>query len=128
MDTFTLTRTGDAPLQFAGDLIASAGGAGHNRNRWHTLTLYRRADAPDQYVLQIAYGSQWAGELEHTLVESGTMAHLRDTLRGYDPTAHLLGYPPGPQYAEKQARVARELRLAYQHAVSELLAGFPVEA
>ncbi|MCC6743620.1 MAG: hypothetical protein IT175_07130 [Acidobacteria bacterium] len=43
-------------------------------------------------------------------------------LRDYDPTARVLGFPPGPAYAEKQQRMLDDLRLRNEAQIGEMLA------
>ena len=110
MAEIRLQRTGDAPLRFDGELVGDSDGqrqAGRDRNRWHDLAVYRLKDG--QYVVAIAYRTQWQGELDHhEAAVVSTAKDIVEVLREYDPCGHLGGFPAGPQYAERQAaRTAR---------------------
>jgi hypothetical protein len=118
-----LNRTGDAPLRFDGEEVASSDGqrqGGRDRNRWHDLAVYRVAD--DRYVVAIAYRTQWQGELDHhAAVIVATAAEVAQVLRDHDPCGHLAGYPAGPQYADRQVALARDVRSRYETQVSDVL-------
>jgi len=123
MDKITLPRTGQAPLRFSGELLRKADGerlAGRERNRWHEIDIYALADG---YAVAIRYRTKWQGELYHDLAEvvqqGGDVARV---LAEYDPLAHLGGFPSGPAYAERQAKLEAEVRAVYEALVSEVLA------
>lgn len=124
MESFTLTRTGLAPLKFQGELLAEADGerqAGRERNRWHELAVYRTAGG--KYVLKISYRTKWQGELDHDHAESMEKASgVELALRNYDPAKHVGGYPQHAAYAERQAKLLADIRQSYAALVSEVLA------
>lgn len=118
MTEYTLKRSGAAPLSFTGELIAEA--LGNRDKRWHDLRLYRTCGG--SYVAQVEYRTNWEGEIETSAVEvSESPEAIEDFFRGYDPTASVLGYPPGAQMQAKQDRLLRDLRLRYDDQVSEIL-------
>ena len=118
---YVVRRAGDAPLAFAGELVAEASGARGNAQRWHRIAVYRTDSG--RWVLQIAWRTRWQGELDviDAWIEDSPSAIVA-RLRAYDPLAHLIGYPPGAQFAAKRARLERELRQAWGALVSALLA------
>jgi hypothetical protein len=124
----TLPRSGDAPLTFLGELLAESDGSGQcgrTNNRWYELEIYRvageRCGAGD-YVVSIGYRTRWQGELDHFQAEScDSPAEVRAALREYDLVAHVGGYPPGEQYADRQARLLADLRTRYAAQVSAIL-------
>lgn len=126
MATHTIPRTGNAPLKFDGELVAMSVPAaelekkGKDAKRWHELSLFRTSTG--KYVLVISYRVEWKGEFDHYYAE--VIPDIQSTIRAiqvYDPVAHVIGYPPGQQYAEKQARLLTELRQRFATQVSELL-------
>ena len=125
MPPITLTRTGDRPLTFEGEQIATASSGNHDATRWHELALYRTAT---RYVLAIAYRTRWEGELgrDDVTVEPDD-ACVANRLRAYDAAAHVLGYPPGEAYREKQLRMLRQMYARYEDAATRLLATLPAE-
>lgn len=129
MESITLTRTGDRPLKFEGEEITTAGGrisGGQEQNRWHELSLYHTAGG--KYVLSIEYRTVWQGEIDHAQVTThGDAEDVTIELKTYSPTAHVIGFPLGDQYAEKQGRLMEGLRARYEAAVSELLASIEPE-
>jgi hypothetical protein len=126
MTTYTLSRTGDAPVSFEGDLLAEAGGhwlAGRELNRWHSLAIY---DIANGFVLSISYHTRWQGETDCDLVfVCNTPTEVKQKIREYNPVPVGIGYPPADQYRERQSRLETDLRRQYAAAVTELLAGRP---
>ncbi len=129
METVKLTRSGDAPIVFAGELLAENDGSrqlGRDHNRWHELAIYRTEAG--RYVARIEYCTQWQGESGHaiaTVVQSG--ADVARVFRDYDPTSHVVGYPlpshadmPDP-YADRRDRLNRDLRSRYAEQLREML-------
>ena len=125
METYQLTRTGDRPLTFEGEVIAEAGAMWVNQKeqlRWHEITLYRTGGG--SYVLAIGYFTQWQGEQDHRAVyHAKDVEALMEELQMYDPLEHIMGYPPGDQYEERQARLERVVLANWAHLVSEILEG-----
>lgn len=123
MDTITLPRTGDAPLKFAGQLVAESGDnrfAGREQNRWHELALYRDNG---RFVLRVAFRTNWQGEPSYDWAwVCATPAEVRERLREHDPVPERVGFPPGEQYAARQQSLEQGLRAQYDATVSELLA------
>lgn len=123
MDSYRLPRTGDAPLAITGERIAESDGqhqAGREHNRWHELAVYRIQDG--RYAVQIAYRSQWQGEIGHDLVEVvASSADVAEVFRRYDPATVVRGYPDRDHYRERQAALVADVRGRYQAQVSELL-------
>jgi hypothetical protein len=126
-DAITLTRTGQAPLRFTGELLEESDGhiqGGKDHNRWHELAVYRTNGG--SYVVRIAYKTIWQGELDREMAEIvGKPEAVAEVLRDYDPTSHVQGYPPGEHYAAKQARTLDDIRRRYDAQVSEILASAP---
>jgi hypothetical protein len=127
MSTITLPRTGDSPLRFDGEIIAEAGGkqfAGREQNRYHCLALYRVAGHDRQYVLSIAYHTDWQGESHRDTVHvCDSPEDVRRVLREYEPVREGVGFPPGDQYADRQRRLESQIREQYDACVSEILGG-----
>lgn len=127
MKEYVLTRTGDRPLKFSGELIAQVDGrifAGQEQNRWHELRVYKTASG--KYVLEVSYYTQWQGEsCHHQASVHDTVAGVADEIRVTNPLEHLLGYPPHLQFAEKQARLEESLQQRWGVLVSEILNDLP---
>ncbi len=129
-ETVLISRTGQPALCLTGyGLVATASSrstSGPRQNRWHEIDLWCADDqiqGPEQrYCLAIRYRTQWDGELGHDHAEILLRRQIGDALRHYDPLEHLVGYPEGGAYAQKQALLQRSVRSGYEHAVSELLA------
>lgn len=129
METITLPRTGDRPLQFEGDEIASADSrmiSGQQANRWHELALYSTESG--KYVISVGYRTQWQGELNHdSAIICVDPEAVTEELKRVNPLAHFVGFPSGGQYAEKQARLERDITARFGAAVSELLSDMTPE-
>jgi len=123
MQTHTISRTGSAPVRFDGELLAESDGwrRGRDASRWHEIRIYGTSGG--RFVAEIRGGTMWEGEeAVSTLEIADTAGALVAILRDYDPTAHVLGFPPGPAYAEKQQRVLDDLRVRYEAQIGEMLA------
>lgn len=125
MTTITLTRTGNRPIRFDGEQIASAStkaGQGPAESRWWDLALYRTAAGA--YVVQIVYDTLWQGDSSRSDVYScPDAAAVVDAVRSHDHRRGIHGYHnPG----ERQERLLRALDAAYQAGITRLL-NFAVE-
>jgi hypothetical protein len=95
------------------DPIAHVSGArinGADQNRWHDLTLYLTDDA---LICHIEYCSNWEKEIDHDLLVRATdLDDLRRQLRDHvrSPLAYVRGFPPLPQYAQRQENLLQWLR------------------
>lgn len=129
MQRYELERTGDRPLAFEGELLAEASTRttdGFGSSRWHEMAVYRTHGG--RIVLAVTWRTRWQGELDHHDVWIlDTADEVADALKGYAPTMYLMGFPPGRQFSEKQARLERDLTARYESAVSEVLAALGPE-
>jgi len=120
-----LLRTGQAPLQFAGELLAESKGKWHkgqDQNRYHDLSIYRTAAGT--YVVGVAYRTCWQGEDDWDFADTTTAAAsverlLRDAIEL--SLGRAIGYPPSPAYGDRQARMLASLRERYEGQVSAVL-------
>jgi len=131
MQEYTVSRTGDAPLKFKGEMVASADGKwfnGKDQNRWHEITIFRTAGG--KYVLSIEYRTQWQGEADaHDVEVCDDIEKVVDFLRFHDPLEHLAGYPRGVQgFEEKQAALEESLRRRWDALLTEVLGEIPEAA
>lgn len=123
-ESFRLARTGNRPLVFDGSLISEATSKDHDSSRWHELALYR--SGAGKWVVLVAFCTRWQGELDHHEAEIFETPELAAAwLRGFVPTANLLGYPDGEAYRAKQLRLEKLLIQRFAVAVSELLERVP---
>jgi len=127
---FVLMRTGEPPLKFRGEVLASADGRwqnGKDQNRWHEITVYRTPGG--NHVLEVVYHTLWQGESDHHhVVVTETLQGAISNLKAYDALEHLIGFPPHPQFTEKQARLEESIRQRWQSLMSEVLAAIPEAA
>lgn len=130
MQEYTLTRTGGRPLKFNGEVVAEAGSSwfmGKDQNRWHEITIYKTVGG--KYVLAVAYFTRWQGEGNHYKAEVyDTITETINALEFVDPLEHLIGYPPHPQFADKQLRIEEDLRQRWDVLISEILKNIPEAA
>jgi hypothetical protein len=127
MDTFTIDRSGLAPLTFTGQLLCESDGqfmAGQERNRWHDLAVYKTES--NKYVLSISYRTRWQGEIERDYADVlVSPEEVRYSLANYRPTQYVRGYPDGEHYRDKQERLLQQIQLDYDYQVSEILGSSP---
>jgi hypothetical protein len=132
MPTFTLTRTGQAPIRFEGELVAEASSRSHEggplQNRWHEIEIFLTECG--RVLAHVEFCSRHQGEFHHhTVVDvlSPRPLSLSSWLQSYDYRTGWQGYPSGEHYAERQARIEQAIGDGYRRAVSEVLAEFPEE-
>lgn len=124
-----LTRTGDAPLAFIGRILADVSGQRLGEGdvpRWHDVAIYETAGG--QYVVAIGYRTTLKGEMgRDTLAVIADRHELQDALKRYDPVAHVQGFPPSPQSAEKRARLVAMMRQQWESLIALALTEVDVE-
>lgn len=123
---YRLDRTGRLPLSFKGEHLAGISGEEfldprRKNPRWHDIDLYRTVGG--SYVLHVQHRTEWKDEVGHSeaIVLSGP-GDVAGALQGWDPTAAVQGYPPRPDFEEKQRRILAEVRARFERCVSELFA------
>ncbi|MBM83934.1 MAG: hypothetical protein CMJ78_25540 [Planctomycetaceae bacterium] len=96
MQQFTLPRTGLPPVQFKGEIMASATDplppfpkAKADRRRWHELKLVRHED--QRLILAIGYRTGVQSEVNIDIVElfDSETAMIDFLTNEYDPTEHM---------------------------------------
>lgn len=131
MQDYTLERTGQAPLTFAGEMLArhdSRRTAGRDNNRWHVVVIYRTAAGA--YVAEVVYRTCWQGEQDRYWAVAAAAGDVAAVLRELGAQSMLLpiGYPAGEAYADRQTRMLVDLRARYDEAVSRVLDDDPAFA
>ena len=126
MGTHILQRTGNTSLKFDGEVIAESkpeprsGKKGKDPQRWHELAIYRTSGG--KFVLAITYRVEWKGEQNHYFATRlPDVPSVVAAIRNCDPVAHVIGFPPGEMYAERQQRLLAEIRQRFDAQVGELL-------
>jgi hypothetical protein len=120
----TAQRTGQRPLSFVGESLASASSqhhAGKERNRWHEITVWETSAG--KFVVGVSYHTQWEGESNY---DDGVVFDTKDQaatlLEEYIfPNIASIGYPPVPAYGERQARLMADLEESFRHAAGEVI-------
>lgn len=128
-DIVTIRRTGLAPLRLENyGLVAHAGTStqqGPRSTRWWEIELWacdeRPASHEQTHCIVVRYRTTWQDEQGHDAAEVLPRREVAAWLSAHDPMQHVLAYPPGEQFAARQERLLRELRLGWHTAVSELL-------
>lgn len=127
MESYTLKRTGDRPLNFTAEKLAEASTQQHQgpcENRYWELELYRTEGG--QYVISVGYRTRWQGEHDtDTAIKVAAADGLVAALDEYDWVSRIYGYPRG--HDDKQAELLRRLGDCWDQAVGELLAGVEPE-
>jgi ssRNA-specific RNase YbeY (16S rRNA maturation enzyme) len=107
--TYRLKRTGDASLEFKGEML----GTKTSRNkqgdtRWYEATIYRTKGGC--LVMQVVFHTTADAELDHYFAKVTSPDRIANDFRGYDTMTNVLGFPPGEQFAQEQRRLETELR------------------
>jgi hypothetical protein len=94
MQTYTLSRDGQRPVRFVGELVAEEYGAvahGRDQNRYFNLALYQLENR--RYLVHWDYQSRWRGEHTHSSVASyATMDEAVAALETFDPLPWIEGF------------------------------------
>ncbi len=129
MEKIVLKRTGLRPVEFQGELISEATtkeDEGSQKNRWHEIKLFKHEDG--RFILHVAWRTQWQGEPEfEEIFDCKTGEEVQATLSQIDPVAHLVGFPPGKKFEEKQIRLIQIVKTTFKIATSEVLEGIGAE-
>lgn len=107
----TLQATGEAPIEFEGELLHEFSGQWVNsreRNRYYTVEIYSHADGG--FVCDLTWMTLWQGEQSVTVIRDvDTIEELTAWLDSIDPLAHLAGFPKGQHFAEKQIALEQQV-------------------
>lgn len=127
-ETYTLSRDGQRPVQFSGEMLAEELGHHNEYQRYYNLALYQAENR--RYVVEWHYCSQWTGEQNHYAAETyATMDAAIAALEAFDPTAWVEGFRhliaqgvagAAEHYVPRQAQLERQIRERYQAQVSAL--------
>lgn len=130
---YFLRRTGQAPLSFHGTKIAGASSFVADPlpserkmlSRWHELAVYETTAG--QFVLSIAYRTEWRGENAHDdAMTFQSLSEVMACLAMVDPLEHFIGVPDGVEHQERKNRSLRtNLACRWATCVSDLLTGLP---
>lgn len=123
MERIELKRTGARPLAFEGERIAHSHGqteSGPCNTRYWNIEVYRTKAG--KWVLALAWHTSWQGEEDYFEALAFEHAYaIAQTLERANPTARLVGFPPGPSYADKQARLIDAITTRWGAQVAEIL-------
>jgi hypothetical protein len=120
---FALPHTGKPPIEVHGWLVTEGSSFdASNLDRGYTLAIYRN-DERTQLFAHLTYYTRWAFETQtDTVFVAKDAEELGAAMLAYDPLTHVVGYPPGKQFVEKQDRLRKWLTLEYQALISRVLA------
>ncbi len=126
MENYSIPVTGELDLEIEADLIFEESTYwvdGKDNNRYHKLNIYEAVDDDGTYyVLHIFYKTQWQGEPEISEAwECETKEEVAAQLQDYDPLAHLVGFPTGERYDERQERLKQRLAFNWKNMMVEAL-------
>lgn len=128
MQRIELKRTGARPLAFEGERVVSSHGqteSGPCNTRYWDIEVYMTKTG--RPVLALAWHTSWAGEedyFEAEVVE--TREAIAQALESINPTARLVGFPPGKAYADKQRRLLDAITTRWGAQVAEVLGSLDV--
>lgn len=123
-----LQRTGQAPLEFEGQLLSELTtrimGGGLAESRWHEVDLYRTDYGA--YIAHVVYGTQWIPAETPTseVIECAEASALIDELRAVNPSEGFVGRPERGEAeratnAPKNSMVTSSLRKRWEALISE---------
>lgn len=114
MTTHTLPRSGQRPVSFAGERIASGdtqSADGPGSIRWWAVGIYRRDSGG--YILALHWNTRWQGEQAHdAAIAVASLEAVADALEAHDPLSLLIGFPVSGdgKYAARQRHIEAVLR------------------
>lgn len=124
-----LPRTGDRPLAFSGDLIATATTKTHDgpgSTRWWELSLFKPESKQvgsietQRWVLHVAFKTQWQGELyQDSVIVADSADELTREAKAFPFLKSVRGYPKGQD--ERQNRLVEALTARWNDALSVIL-------
>lgn len=124
METFKLNRSGKSPLKFNGELITESSSSGHNSTRWHEVSVYKTDSK--KWVVAVEFVSRWQGEMSKDTVEYfDNPQDIAEYLEKFDCFDGLLGFPASEHYADKQAKLEKDIKTRWDALVSEILSEIP---
>lgn len=123
---FKVQRTGKSPLAFDGEKIAEATTQNlrsKEQSRWYEIAIYEC----DKYLIAaVVFESCWQGETPFYWAEVfSSMAEVSRWLSSLNAIPPRIGWPPRPEYDERQRLLIEDLNSQYRYAVSEVLREFP---
>lgn len=111
MQNIIIQASGEIPTEFQGELEKEWSGQwinGRDRNRYHTVDLYRTDE--NILVLVITWHTHWQGESDNVqILDCEDEAEILPILDTIDPLEHLVGYPKGEHFANKQITLERQI-------------------
>jgi hypothetical protein len=124
MDQIQIPRTGDVPLRFTGERIASGtsrrDGAKHPQKQWYEAELYRTTGG--NYVAHGIYKTEWTNEREcHWAAAFDKRYAAVDWMYNLEVTDIVIGYPAGPRFAGQQEQLLARLEQQWDALVADLL-------
>ena len=131
MPMIILPRSGRAPVQFNGELLAQASSrqslhSEKQHKRWHEITVYQTDSG--KYVVHVAFRCDNRYDAPHDDIEvCATPADVVSYLSTYHPTAYIRGWPL-PQHKEHDARLRQGLTDNFEAIVADVLCLYDVFA
>lgn len=115
MKTYTIPRTGDAPLKFAGRVISESGDQTNDATRWHEITIY---ETDGEFVAHVQFRTRWDNESDASSAFHGDPREVVAWLKSYDPLSRFVG-PPADH--PKRKLIESQITQQYEQAVSAVL-------
>lgn len=117
---FVLERTGNTPLILKGTVISSAFPSEGLPDRYFDIDIFRTSNS---YVLHISYFTTWRNESDrHDVYVCKSPEEVVANLLAHNWEEHVVGFPPGDKYEDRQKRLMDTLKRQYDTFVSDLLA------
>lgn len=113
-------RTGDRPLAFTGELIASV--EEEYGGRKYRMELYSADNWNDGFVLFVEFTSPWAKDMPYSwALPCRSEDEVIGTIREIDWLLPVAGFPPGEKYEKRQAALTADLYLLVTRLAGQLV-------
>jgi hypothetical protein len=124
-ERFVLDRTGQSPVAFNGSLIVQVASDDEDKlDRGFAVSVWKTDSGT--YVAHVRYLTKWKTEAEGATVYVADNAKgISAMLRQHNPLQFVVGYPPGKQFAEKQARLEKSVLGRYGSLIGKMLTNVP---
>jgi hypothetical protein len=118
-----IPRSGDSPLRFNGELLASQSSrlvAGMEATRWHEMEIYRTDNG--KYVIHLGWRTQWSREpSQDVALAAGSMQEAQEAIRAaLPPIEPLAGYPLAGRLEDRRLRLEQDAMVRFDAAVLAL--------
>lgn len=125
---YSLDISQELPLEFTGKIIADFTTYDVNDKRldkrYHSVKIFEVIDENKEtyFIVYLQYITSWKNELDfYDYYDFDTKDEIGNYLNFYDPLKHVIGYPSGAQFIDKQRNLLDSIEQAYKRLVPIIL-------